>query len=196
VKRLVISVCLSLAVIVGVSSSLALADQHANKTASHPAVKTPPKPKVAPADEYFGRLKMSILGIANTLKDQSLKVEREPEKAPSMLGAVNFTVDAIRDWQKKYPRDPWIARSLLALERFYEKINSDEARTKAKQTMTWLVRDFPNTAQGRVGKQELAEGKVGQPPPPAAAAVPATIDITKPILGDSSPAPAAAQQTR
>ena len=184
------------ALIVAVSSLSLASAQHAQ--AKHPAAIATPSPKVAPADEYFGRLKMSILGIANTIKDQSLKVDRDPEKAASVIGTVNFAVEAIHDWEHKYPRDPWVARSLFALERFYAKINSDQGRTQAKATMLWLVRDFPNSPQGRLGKKELAEGKVGVPTAPAAGATPpASIDITKPVLGEnpsaqasSSPKPA------
>ena len=38
--------------------------------------------KVAPADEYFGKLKMSILGIRNMIKDQGLKIDVDPNRAP------------------------------------------------------------------------------------------------------------------
>ena len=36
------------------------------------------KYRVAPADEYFGRLKMSILGIRNTIRDMGLKADADP----------------------------------------------------------------------------------------------------------------------
>lgn len=117
--------------------------------------------RVAPADEYFGRLKMSILGIGNVIRDQTKKYDARPDLLENELGAVNFAVDAIRDWERKYPHDPWIAKSLFALERFYNRIPTDECREQARATMVWLVRDFPNTWYGRTGKQELAEGKVG-----------------------------------
>ena len=147
------------------------------------------KIKIAPADEYFGKLKMSILGIANTIKDQGLKYERQPEQLANVMNSINFAIDAIHDWEHKYPKDPWVAKSLFALERFYEKIDSEEGRAHAKSTMIWLVHDFPDTSYGRTGKKELAEGKVGAPPAAAAPAVPASIDITKPVLGDASPPP-------
>ena len=153
------------------------------------------KIKIAPADEYFGKLKMSILGIANTIKDQGLKYERQPEQLANVMNSINFAIDAIHDWERKYPKDPWVAKSLFALERFYEKIDSDEGRSRAKSTMVWLVHDFPDTYYGRTGKKELAEGKVGVPPPPTAAPVaPAAIDITKPVLSETSPAPQTQQR--
>ncbi|MGH7662209.1 MAG: hypothetical protein ACRENA_14985 [Vulcanimicrobiaceae bacterium] len=117
--------------------------------------------RVAPADEYFGRLKMSILGIGNVIRDQTKKYDVRPDLLDSELGAVRFAVDAIKDWEQKYPDDPWIAKTLFSLERFYNRIPSDECREQARSTMVWLVRDFPDTWYGRVGKRELAEGRVG-----------------------------------
>ena len=39
---------------------------------------TAKKVAVAPADEYFGRMKMSILGIRNEIHDLTLKIGFEP----------------------------------------------------------------------------------------------------------------------
>jgi hypothetical protein len=56
---------------------------------------------VAPADEYFGKLKMSVLGIRNTIRDQGLRVDADPSKAPAALSSVAFAEDALRDWEHK-----------------------------------------------------------------------------------------------
>lgn len=138
--------------------------------------------KIAPADEYFGRLKMSILGIANTIKDQTLRFDRRPEEMESEMSTIGFAVDAIHDWEHKYPTDPWIAKSLFYLERFYNRIPTDAGRAQAKATMTWLVHDFPKTWYGKVGKREIAEGKVGAVPPPnVVQSAPPAVDVTKPV---------------
>jgi len=138
--------------------------------------------KIAPADEYFGRLKMSILGIANTIKDQTVRFDRRPEEMESEMSTIGFAVDAIHDWEHKYPSDPWIAKSLFYLERFYNRIPTDAGRAQAKATMAWLVHDFPNTWYGKIGKRELAEGKVGAVPPPnVVQSAPPAVDLTKPV---------------
>ena len=161
-KRLSIVFFLIIGLVVFGVSSVTNADQteHGNAHAKKPAQASL---KVAPADEYFGRLKMSILGIANTIKDQSLMYERRPDQVENEMHAIAFVADAIRDWEHKYPRDPWIAKSLFGLERFYNAIPTDEARTLAMRTMVWLVHDFPQTSYGKVGKAEIADGKVGAP---------------------------------
>jgi hypothetical protein len=58
------------------------------------------KSKVAPADEYFGRLKMSVLGISNVIKDMRLRVEADAEKTPSIFGSLAMVEDAVRDWER------------------------------------------------------------------------------------------------
>jgi hypothetical protein len=122
------------------------------------------KYKVAPADEYFGRLKLSILGIRNTIKDMGYKVDVDPVHGNSIMNAVALTEDAMHDWEKKYPLDSWIPPAILSLERLYAKVDSDEARAHAKFTMAWLVKDYPKTAPGKIGKKELAANSVGVKP--------------------------------
>jgi hypothetical protein len=123
------------------------------------------KYKVAPADEYFGRLKMSILGIRNTIKDMGLRADADPQHAvASVMGSVALTEDAMRDWEKKYPADSWIPPAILSLERLYAKVDSDIARAKAKAVMVWLVHDYPRSAPAKIGQKELAENTVGVKP--------------------------------
>jgi hypothetical protein len=130
------------------------------------------KYKVAPADEYFGRLKLSILGIRNTIRDLGYKADADPPHAASILGSLALTEDAMHDWESKYPKDSWIPPAILALERTLAKVDSDEARAKAKFVMVWLVHDYPKTAPGKVGQHELAANMVGvKPSPPADTAV-------------------------
>jgi hypothetical protein len=144
------------------------------------------KYKVAPADEYFGRLKLSILGIRNTIRDMGLKADADPSRAVAVvMGSVGLTEDAMRDWEKKYPHDTWIPPAILSLERLYAKVDSDDARAHAKAAMAWLVRDYPLSAPGKIGRKELASNLVGVKPAPGPSASTATVagnpDGTLPI---------------
>jgi hypothetical protein len=156
-----------------------------------PAKKTAAKPviphvvflkyKVAPADEYFGRLKLSILGIRNTIKDMGLKADADPAHAAgAVMGSVALTEDAMHDWESKYPADTWIPPAILSLERLYAKIDSDEARAHAKIVMVWLVHDYPKSAPGKIGQKELAENVVGVKPAPLPSAMTATTVTVNP----------------
>jgi hypothetical protein len=142
--------------------------------------------KVAPADEYFGRLKMSILGIRNVIKDDALKIDADPTQGPNVINSMAMTEDALHDWESKYPQDTWLPHSLFTLERLYAKIDSDVARAKAKATMAWLVHDFPRSPQAKVGRVELAENRVGVKPIVATTAT----TTTSATASDVSAAPA------
>ena len=156
--------------------------------ASNPAKLPPKKPaavaakpakcKVAPADEYFGKLKMSILGIRNVIKDQGLKVDYSPEKAESTLGAIALTEDAIHDWQHKYPCDSWLPGSIYALEHFYTKIHTADGVKHVHATFAWLRHDYPKSRYVQVAMREDGAASLPSPAPPIAA--------------DASPGPGAA----
>ena len=118
---------------------------------------------VAPADEYFGKLKMSVLGIRNTIKDVGANLDIDQTRWTQLASKAAFAEDAIRDWEKKYPRDTWLAKSVFALERMYAKLDNDDGRKRSLAAMNWLVHDFPKSWYGRTGRKELAQGKVGRP---------------------------------
>lgn len=112
--------------------------------------------RVAPADEYFGRLKMSILGIRNELRDLDQRLSFSPDAGPAALGTAVFVENAIRDWEAKYPGDPWLARSVYQLTHVYARIHTPDGRAKALSALHWLTRRYPsspfcNVAQTEVG---------------------------------------------
>jgi hypothetical protein len=140
---------------------------------SKTVAKTAPKCRVAPADEYFGKLKMSILGIRNTIKDQGLKIDVDPSKAPSTSNAIALTEDAIRDWQHKYPCDTWLPGTLFALERFYLKIHTDDGVKHVHATFAWLRHDYPKSKVVQVARTEDGQASVAATSP-ATASMPST----------------------
>jgi hypothetical protein len=96
---------------------------------------------LAPADEYFGRMKMSILGISNTIKDAGLHLDQGADSM-AVIDGLAFTEDAIRDWQRHYPRDPWLVKSLNALRGVYTKIPTERGAAAARRVAVWLDHDF------------------------------------------------------
>jgi hypothetical protein len=76
----------------------------------------------APADEYFGRYQYSVLDIVNRLK--SLEGHGSAVADPNMLTGIDDLESAIVDWQRKYPQDPWVARSLRRLLVIYRRANA------------------------------------------------------------------------
>ncbi len=76
--------------------------------------------RMAPADEYFGRFKESILEIRNRLDAFDRRSNAEM-RAPGTRRALDNLQDAIHDWKHKYPQDPWLPRSLHRLHRDYQR---------------------------------------------------------------------------
>jgi hypothetical protein len=122
--------------------------------------------RVAPADEYFGRLKMSILGIRNTIKDQGLRIDVDSSRANDTLKGMALTEDAIHDWQHKYPCDSWLPGTIFALEHFYGKIHTAYGVKRVHYTYAWLHRDFPHHALVRVALRESEEASAASPAAP------------------------------
>jgi hypothetical protein len=112
----------------------------------------------APADEYFGRLQMSILGVRNKVKDFGLDADTHPEHGKAILGNAIWVEDAMRDWAKKYPFDKWLPRYAYALEQMYERIPGDDAHRRALKQISYLTAYFPQTVYGKVGRAKLAMG--------------------------------------
>ncbi len=65
---------------------------------------------LAPADQYFGQLKMSVLGIRNELNTLERRVADGDRNVAAMNGKLAMVDDAMRDWRAHYPRDTWLPR--------------------------------------------------------------------------------------
>ena len=135
--------------------------------ATKPAAKKPAKTVArpyrphtvpAPADEYFGRLQMSILGVRNKVKDLGLDADIHPEHGAAALGSALWVEDAMRDWAKRYPFDRWLPRYAYALEQMYERIPGDRAHKRAVKQVAYLTAYFPQTLYGKIGRAKLAMG--------------------------------------
>lgn len=110
---------------------------------------------VAPADEYFGRLKMSILGIRNQLHDLDMKLQYTPEKSEDVIGSAAMVEDAIRDWEHKYPADPWLAKDVYQLTALYERIDTEHGHQVAAHAMQWLLARYGKTAYAVQAKTQF-----------------------------------------
>jgi hypothetical protein len=168
---------------------------NAAHAATKPVAKAAPKCKVAPADEYFGKLKMSILGIRNTIRDQGLKVDYEPAKAETTFNAMALTEDAIHDWQRKYPCDGWLPGTVFALEHYWTKIHTADGVKHVHATFAWLRRDWSKNKMVAVAQREDASASIAAPiavapggAAPTAAPAPAGGPATgPPVTGPPAP---------
>jgi hypothetical protein len=111
----------------------------------------------APADEYFGRLKLSFLGINNTLHDAGITAG-DHTTDPSVVAKVALAEDALKDWDKRYPRDPQLGRSYYLAIAVEKKIWVQANQQQAWAYMNRIADVFPNTYFGKLIKREIAIG--------------------------------------
>ncbi len=113
--------------------------------------------KVAPADEYFGPLEMSILGIRNSIKDAANRLDQDPNS--NVEDALKHAVtveESVRDWEAKYPADNWLPRTILSLHRLYSRIPTEEASRHAAETASWLTTRYAYSDEAQAVQRELA----------------------------------------
>jgi hypothetical protein len=162
------------------SASVSAATPQSSKapvtTASNPSKKDPSKKDVcdatkskwahlqcenfnhsAPGDEYFGRMKMSYLGIDNTYKDGAVSAGAYSTD-PRLIAKLDFASDALRRWAAKYPNDPQLARSYFLGVQVLRKIYTQPEQETAWDFMQLLVQKYPTTYFGKVMKASIASG--------------------------------------
>ena len=157
------------------------APAHPASSSSKPATKPQTKPaaiRLAPADEYFGPMKMSVLGIRNEIHDLTIRYEvsadADHKLSKSIMSIALLTEASLADWEKKYPADNQLARDVYLLQHLYAKIDADDARAKAKYCSNWLFSHYGKTWYAKDLHQTLANGNqpAAQNGQPAAASDP------------------------
>jgi hypothetical protein len=111
----------------------------------------------APGDQYFGRMKLSYLGINNTFHDDAIRAGDYTTNS-GIISQVGFADEALEQWAKQYPDDPQLARSYFLAIQVYQKIYTRPAQQKAWKYMHVLVNRFGSTYFGKVMKADLARG--------------------------------------
>jgi hypothetical protein len=123
----------------------------------------------APADEYFGPHKQSILEIRNRLDRIDTKSDRE-------LIDDNATVElddvaaSLSDWRSQYPSDPWLPRFYARLLHDYHRAgaSSSDRAVAMLNEMKSAYPDAPETSE--ILAMTFAGGTLVPVPVPVAAA--------------------------
>lgn len=99
----------------------------------------------APADEYFGRAKLSPIGIRNEL----IRIGRYLDAGPSLeiTGDALAAVDAVDDLRRRYPRDYELPRLLATAYDLLGRIDAPEAQRAAVWVRRVLTVDLYGTPE-------------------------------------------------
>jgi hypothetical protein len=111
----------------------------------------------APGDEYFGPLKISYLGIDNTVHDVAIEAGGYTID-PGLIARVHFADLALRDWARQYPGDPQLPRSYFLMVEVLRKIYTQPAQQEAFAYMQHVVRAYPHSYFAKILRADLARG--------------------------------------
>lgn len=100
---------------------------------------------IAPADRYFGQTQMSILGLANVIKDLTIMAASKPDAIETVLHKAEFAEDALHDWSEKFPADPWLPKYAHNLVTLYEKCTNTIGKQHRIAAQDWLNGKFPDS---------------------------------------------------
>ena len=113
--------------------------------------------RLAPIDTSFGHYPLSVTGILNAIRryDGTTRLDDGP---------IAYAIVAIRDWETRFPRDPWITRELLYMQRVYEHARTGEGLGYAQRVAAWVQTDYPATEYARLSRIELAKSDAPEEP--------------------------------
>ena len=131
-------------------------------SASHTPAKTKahaqPASKVAPLDEYFGKMKLSPLGINNTIHDTNLRVKYDPANAGKYYQGLAWAENALEDWAHKYPHDTWLPGRAYFMSHVFWQMHTADADHEADVCRLMLFRQFPSSHWASLARHETKEG--------------------------------------
>lgn len=111
----------------------------------------------APGDEYFGRMKISYLGIDNTYKDGVISAG-DYTTDPKLISKLDFATEALKKWAAKYPNDPQLARSYFLGVQVLRKVYTEDEQHTTWEFIQILVHKYPHTYFGKAETAAIAHG--------------------------------------
>jgi len=101
----------------------------------------------APADEYFGRTRLSPVGVRNELT--RIGKYLDAGWGDRMTKDTLWVVDSLEDWQHQYPRDYELPRLLLQTYETLGRMESPEAQKAQADVRRTLTIDYNATTEAR-----------------------------------------------
>jgi hypothetical protein len=153
-----------------------------------------PAVTAAPADRYFGKLKMSALRVRYETMQLKKRYETHELTGDQTVHLLVLTEDAFDDWSRQYPKDPWLASTGYAMAHLYEELPGKLARDRAVKLFVYVKTSFPSTRYAEESRNELHRG-ISVKPEPSATPAPAPT-ATPTATGAPSATPSALPSVR
>lgn len=113
---------------------------------------------LAPADEYFGRAKLSVLVIRHrifAMKDDLHHQRAFPGKIVSDASDVE---DALDQWSARFPHDTWLPAAAWNLATLYEELPGADAQQKAIAMLDTVRDRYAATPFAGLAERDLKRG--------------------------------------
>jgi len=131
--------------------ALAVAAATAPATAS-------PLSNSAPADQYFGPLKMSALGVRNRLNALGKRYHARTITNDDIIHDAKLIEASMAAWQQAYPHDPWVVSTYFHLEQIYQAVQSSNGRTHATIVLKFIAKEYLKTKEAHLSRLRLGQG--------------------------------------
>jgi len=112
--------------------------------AAFEVIARPLAPVEAPADEYFGRYRLSSLSVRNAISDMLIE-GNSPLALPLQMGRIEAVRSALPDWALAYPRDPWVPSTTLSFAKFLISKSVPALYPSALAFLSYVVDVYPHT---------------------------------------------------
>jgi hypothetical protein len=123
----------------------------------------------APADRYFGRLKMSALRVRYEIQELKRDYEYHRRRPDDVLHFLGYTEESYYEWAAAYPRDGWLPSTGYNLAKLLEELPGYDARDRAVRALQFVRAHFKNTRYSKLSVAELRRGVAAKPEPAWAA---------------------------
>ena len=124
-----------------------------------PKASPTPRPSLdAPADRYFGMMKMSPLGIRMGIGALARQYTWRTLSDESIVHDADLIRDAFEDWRTKFPQDHWLAPTAFHLAQLYMQPQVENARDRAREVLNEVATTWPKTKEGHLSRVRLAQG--------------------------------------
>ena len=150
----------SLASLAVVSSLVlsAAASESATKSAPKPQAKPSVRTLLAPADQYFGPGKMSIVGMNTAIVNLGERYHVREIEDTDIVHDAKVVEAAIYLWHDKYPKDMGAISTAFKLEQLYQVVQSTNARSHATTVLKFIAKAAPQSSQAHLSRLRLAQG--------------------------------------
>ncbi|GAC1547135.1 MAG: hypothetical protein NVS3B16_18790 [Vulcanimicrobiaceae bacterium] len=103
--------------------------------------------RTAPADEYFGNLKFSPIGVRNEV----IRINKYLDKGWGyrMESDALQVENSVADWQKQYPHDATLPGTLLDAFKLLERVETPKTKDAAQRVKTILLVQYADSRQAQ-----------------------------------------------